>query len=343
MKEIIKRPETSNELQLRTGPYRTTFVGTEILRASTKDEWINYGEILKRVDEAKQWAIGDWLKDGKRHYGDGLYHKAEKIIGIEQSYLRNLKALSVLFELYNRLYNCSWRHYQEVASIKKTKEKKSGKLELSKEPDIEKMQDFLKKAEKANLSVRELGEIVKRYKRQQDEKIRLANAPEKYSIFYADPPWKYTDELIKGYGAAVHHYPPMSIQELCELPIKAKASDKAALFLWVTSPILEECFEVIKAWGFEYKASFIWDKKKHNYGHYNSVRHEFLLVCTKGSYLPESNELIDSVLSIERTGEHSEKPKDFRILIEKMYPTSKKIELFGRKKYPGWDFFGDEI
>ncbi len=343
MKEIIKRPETSNELQLRTGPYRTTFVGTEIIRVSTKDEWINYGEILKRVDEAKQWAIGDWLKDGKRHYGDGLYKEAERILEQGRQHLVKQKYTAELFELTHRCVNLSWVHHYEVSSIKKIKEKKDGKLELSKESDKEKMQELLKKAERGNLSVRELGEVVKQYKRQQDEKIRLANAPEKYSIFYADPPWKYTDELIKGYGAAVHHYPPMSIQELCELPIKAKASDKAALFLWVTSPILEECFEVIKAWGFEYKASFIWDKKKHNYGHYNSVRHEFLLVCTKGSYLPESNELIDSVLSIERTGEHSEKPKDFRILIEKMYPTSKKIELFGRKKYPGWDFFGDEI
>lgn len=332
-----------NELQLRTGAYLTTFVGTEIIRASTKDEWINYGEILKRVDEAKQWAIGDWLCDGKKHYGDGLYQKAGKILGLTESMLQSYKSVTDKFEFCKRLQNLSWNHHYQVISIKKIKEKKDDKLELSKEPDKEKMQVFLSKAEKGNLSVRELGEMVKQYKRQQDERIRLANAPEKYSVIYADPPWKYSDELIKGYGAAVHHYPPMSIQELCELPIKAKASDKAALFLWVTSPILEECYDVIKAWGFDYKASFIWDKVRHNYGHYNSVRHELLLICTKGSYLPESNELVDSVIKIKRTDEHSEKPEYFRTLIEKMYPNSKKIELFGRKKYPGWDSFGDEI
>lgn len=331
-----------NELQLRTGAYLTTFVGTEIIRKSTKDEWINYGEILKRVEEAKQWAIGDWLCDGKKHYGDEVYKKAEKILGIEYNSLAQQKRISKLFEISTRLLNCSWTHHREVVSLKKIIEKKDGKLKLSKEPDKEKMQEFLKKAEKNNLSVRELGELVKQYKRQQDEKIRLANAPEKYSIFYADPPWKYGDELIEGYGAAVHHYPPMSIQELCELPIKAKAFDNATLFMWVTSPILDECYEVIQAWGFEYKTSFVWDKVKHNYGHYNSVRHELLLVCTKGSYLPESSELVDSVISIERTDEHSEKPEYFRMLIERMYPNSKKIELFGRKKYPGWDTFGDE-
>jgi len=327
----------NNELQLRTGAYLTTFVGTQIIRASTKDEWINYGEILKRVDEAKQWAIGDWLRDGKRHYGDGLYQEAEKILGIGYKFLSQQKQLAEMFEIPTRVGNLSFYHHREVSSIKGIIENKKGKLELTKEPDKEKMQELLMKAEKGNLSV-----MVKQYKRQQDEKIRLANAPEKYSIFYADPPWKYRDELIEGYGAATHHYPPMSIQELCEYPVKGIVADNAALFLWVTSPILEECFEVIKAWGFEYKTSFVWDKIKHNYGHYNSVRHEFLLICTKGSYLPESNELIDSVISIERTDEHSEKPEFFRELIEKMYPNSKKIELFGRKKYRGWDNFGDE-
>lgn len=333
----------NNELQLRTGAYLTTFVGTEIIRASTKDEWLNYGEILKRVDEAKQWAIGDWLKDGKRHYGDGIYKEAERILGYHYQDISKFKRIAELFEIKERSLISSFEHHVVVASIKKIKEKKDGKLELSKEPDKEKMQELLKKAEKGNLSTRELGGLVKQYKRQQDEKIRLANAPEKYSVFYADPPWKYADELIKGYGAAVHHYPPMSIQELCELPIKLKASDNAALFLWVTSPILEECFEVIKAWGFEYKASFVWDKVKHNYGHYNSVRHELLLICTKGSYLPESGELFDSVLSIERSKEHSEKPEEFRKIIEQMYPNSKKIELFARKKTNGWAAWGDEV
>jgi hypothetical protein len=60
----------TNELTLRTQCYVTTQVGTQLTRKSTKTEWENYGEILRRVEEAKQWAIGDWLVDGKRHYGD---------------------------------------------------------------------------------------------------------------------------------------------------------------------------------------------------------------------------------------------------------------------------------
>jgi N6-adenosine-specific RNA methylase IME4 len=113
--------------------------------------------------------------------------------------------------------------------------------------------------------------------------------------------------------------------------------------MWTTSPVLDECFEVIKAWGFEYKSSFIWDKISHNYGHYNSVRHELLLVCTKGSCLPDKDApLFDSVQSIQRTKEHSEKPEEFRKIINTLYPEGKRVELFARKKVEGWDVWGNE-
>jgi hypothetical protein len=29
----------------------------EVVRKSTSDEWKSYGEILRRIDEAKQWII----------------------------------------------------------------------------------------------------------------------------------------------------------------------------------------------------------------------------------------------------------------------------------------------
>ena len=165
-----------------------------------------------------------------------------------------------------------------------------------------------------------------------------------YSVIYADPPWKYGDErqALEGYGPASRHYPSMTIAELCALDIQRLAHTNAVLFLWVTSPLLEACFPVIRAWGFQYKTSFVWDKVKHNFGHYNSVRHEFLLVATVGSFLPEVKTLFDSVLTVERTGKHSEKPKDFRDMIETLYPTGKRLELFARETVKGWEAWGNE-
>ena len=163
----------------------------------------------------------------------------------------------------------------------------------------------------------------------------------KYRVIYADPPWSYGDKLTINYGAAENHYPLMTISELCDMPVKDIADENAILFLWVTSPLLEESFTVINAWGFKYKASFVWDKVKHNMGHYNSVRHEFLLIATKGSCQPENQKLFDSVVSEERT-EHSAKPDTFRNIIETLYPSASKVELFARKQSDGWSAWGNQ-
>lgn len=165
----------------------------------------------------------------------------------------------------------------------------------------------------------------------------------KYRVIYADPPWKYGDQLTEDYGPTKFHYPSMTISELCALPIHELAEADSVLFLWVTSPLLSECWPIIKAWGFEYKACFVWDKVKHNWGHYNSVRHEFLLICTRGSCLPDESKLFDSVQSIERTEKHSEKPKEFRVIINTLYPQGKRIELFARGEASGWESWGNAL
>ncbi len=187
---------------------------------------------------------------------------------------------------------------------------------------------------------------VEREKRQERRQDRIESTPVipdgKYNVIYADPPWKY-DFGFDIYGAADRHYHTMTIQELCDLPIPVLVEDNAVLFLWVTSPKLFDAQKIIQAWGFEYKTSFVWDKVKHVMGHYNSVRHEFLLVCVRGSFPKQSNTLHDSVIEIERSDEHSEKPDYFRQLIEDMYPKSKKIELFARQCAEGWDSWGNEL
>jgi N6-adenosine-specific RNA methylase IME4 len=77
-------------------------------------------------------------------------------------------------------------------------------------------------------------------------------------------------------------------------------------------------------------------------GHYNSVRHELLLICTRGSCTPDIKKLVDSVQSIERT-KHSKKPPEFYDIIEGMYDHGRKLELFCREPREGWDFDGNEV
>lgn len=176
-------------------------------------------------------------------------------------------------------------------------------------------------------------------------KIDIFETDKKFRVFYVDPPWNYGDKQnTPNLGGAEKHYDSMTIDQLCDLPVDTLSEKDAVLFLWVTSPLLEECFDIIKAWGFKYKSSFIWDKVKHNMGHYNSVRHEFLLICTKGKCTPDEKKLSDSVQSIERTEKHSEKPVEFMNIIDELYTHGDRIELFCRQpKKENWFYWGNEV
>jgi N6-adenosine-specific RNA methylase IME4 len=170
-----------------------------------------------------------------------------------------------------------------------------------------------------------------------------------YRILYIDPPWKYHGlNQADEYGHAEAHYKCLDDQQLIEFKpdgerlIKDLADDNAILVLWVTAPLLERCFPILNAWGFKYKANFVWDKIDHVMGFYNSVRHEHLLIATKGSCTPDEKKLFDSVQSIKRT-EHSKKPAEFYDIIEKLYDHGRKLEVFARSGREGWDSVGNEI
>ena len=177
--------------------------------------------------------------------------------------------------------------------------------------------------------------------KEQLQEQQLQPGDKKYRIVYADPPWKYGNAMPEYVTEPQDYYLLMDTVDICAMPVKDICERDAVLFLWSTSPHLPEALEVVKAWGFEYKTTFVWDKVKHNMGHYNSVRHEFLLVCTRGACTPDVKKLFDSVVSIER-GEHSKKPEYFREVIETLYTYGNKIELFARSAPHGWDVFGNQ-
>jgi len=193
------------------------------------------------------------------------------------------------------------------------------------------------------MSRKEFREFVRIYKRKQTQPASFPNG--QYRVIYADPPWQYATEQHsheQQETVLASHYPSMSLDAICELPVADLATDDAVLFLWTTSPKLFEAKAVLDAWGFDYKASIIWDKVKHNVGYYVSVRHEFLLIATRGSCLPDVPKLRDSVVTIERT-EHSVKPDYFREWIDQLYPNGPRIELFARESTDGWDVWGNQL
>ena len=163
----------------------------------------------------------------------------------------------------------------------------------------------------------------------------------KYQIVYIDPPWRY--EFSRSTSREIENqYPTMDIEDIKKLPIGELAENDSVIFLWATSPKLEEAIEVIKAYGFRYVTSAIWDKLKIGMGYYFRNRHELLLVGKKGALpVPKPENRVSSVIEIPR-GKHSKKPVELYTILEAMYPNATKIEIFSRIDRKGWDTWGFE-
>jgi N6-adenosine-specific RNA methylase IME4 len=162
-----------------------------------------------------------------------------------------------------------------------------------------------------------------------------------FAVIYADPAWQY-DSSESDSRVIENQYPTMTLDEICNLDVPSITHDDAVLFLWTTSPKLEETFRVLDAWGFTYRTCAVWDKEKMGMGYYFRQQHELLLVATKGKLptpLPETRP--PSVIRFPR-GEHSKKPEVVYLMIEEMYPDLPKIELFCRSPREGWAVWGNQ-
>ena len=168
-----------------------------------------------------------------------------------------------------------------------------------------------------------------------------------YNIIYADPPWRYEQRKVQ--GAAENHYPTMSIDELCALPVPELAAKDCALFLWATFPQLPEALRLIRAWGFRYKTvAFVWLKRNrkspswfYGMGYWTRSNAEICLLATKGKPKRQSAGVHQFIISpIEQ---HSKKPDEARNKILALMGNLPRVELFARQKTPGWDAWGNEI
>jgi N6-adenosine-specific RNA methylase IME4 len=121
------------------------------------------------------------------------------------------------------------------------------------------------------------------------------------------------------------------------------ASEGARLFLWATTGFLRESFDVIQAWGFEYRSQIIWCKPQMGIGNYCRVSHEILMIATRPGIKAWDgrDKAIKSWHVADRT-KHSEKPELFRGIVEKLSP-GPYLELFGRVTAKGWTTHGNQI
>ena len=169
----------------------------------------------------------------------------------------------------------------------------------------------------------------------------------KYYIIYADPPWRYNQKGVS--GAAEKHYPTMSIEELCALPVAEISASDSVLFLWTTFPQLPSALQLIKAWGFSYKTvAFVWVKQNRRnddlftgMGYWTRANAEICILATKGH--PKRVDAGVRQVILSHIEEHSKKPDEARERIVRLMGDLPRVELFARQSPEGWDVWGNEV
>lgn len=322
MKEIIK---IENELKPIYN-CKATKNSLTIKEGLKFEDWLKIGGALKTLYKANKWWIGDWLNFGERKYGD-MYSQALEITDYEYETLKDMKYVAANVEMSCRHDNLSFSHHKEVASLEPKEQEK-----------------YLAKAEKENWDRAEMRQNIR--DRNKGETPPLPEG--KYQIILADPAWEY-DRTV-GQGVAIEQYQLMGLEQIKELKIKELTAVDCILFLWATFPKLKEALEVIEAWGFEYKTvAFTWIKTNKNnnkpffgIGSYFKSNAEICLLATKGEphKFVKDNSMSSVIISPLR--EHSRKPDEAMIMIERLVGKIPKIQLFSRKKYENWDNWGNE-
>jgi N6-adenosine-specific RNA methylase IME4 len=160
-----------------------------------------------------------------------------------------------------------------------------------------------------------------------------------FATIVADPPWQYDNKATR--GAAEDHYPTMSVEDLCALPVAKWSADDAHLYLWTTNGFLRQAFDVLAAWGFTYKTTLVWVKPQIGMGNYFRSSSEYVLFGVRGSLRTRNREQRNWFEAPR--GRHSAKPGLFFDLVEKAsYPPY--LEMFARQRRLNreWSYWGNE-
>lgn len=176
----------------------------------------------------------------------------------------------------------------------------------------------------------------------------------KYDIIYADPCWDYKGQSQTGKkskvtgknvltGGALSHYGTVVTPDLKTLDVKSIAKKDCLLFMWTSSPHLDQAIELLKSWGFKYVTiGFVWYKERTNPGYYTMSQCEICIIGRRGRIPKPRGTRNERQFLSELRGEHSAKPDEIANRIHRMFPTLDKIELFARTARDNFDCWGDE-
>ncbi len=216
--------------------------------------------------------------------------------------------------------------------------------------DEDEFDTYIEKCRKAN-KVASSDEIAKRVsktvsRKQKIDAISARNAAlptgSQYNVIYADPPWQYRN-VVSEDRRLENHYPTMSLEDICAMPVADIAAPDALLFLWATITELPGALKVMEAWGFEYRSHAVWVKPSIGIGFWFRSQHELLLLGVRGKMPTPIEAARQSSVIHAPVGKHSAKPQAVRDMIDQSYGELPRIELFAREPQAGWATWGNEV
>ncbi len=171
-----------------------------------------------------------------------------------------------------------------------------------------------------------------------------------WSTVLADPPWRFANRT--GKVAPEHRrldrYDTLSLEEICDIPVRDVVADKAHIYLWCPNALLPEGLQVMERWGFRYVSNIVWAKRRKDGGpdgrgvgfYFRNVT-ELVLFGVRGSMrtLPPARRQVNLIETRKR--EHSRKPDELYDIIEACSP-GPYLELFARYPREKWEVWGDE-
>ena len=159
-----------------------------------------------------------------------------------------------------------------------------------------------------------------------------------FEVIVMDPPWAYGREYDPDGSRVANPYPEMNQQQL--LQMQPPFAGDCVLFLWTTHQFLWDAGDLMRHWGFTYKATLVWDKEKMGMGVWLRMQCEFCLVGIKGKPAWDNTKHRDIVREARR--EHSRKPEAFYEIVEDI-TIGRKLDFFSRQQRTGWDTYGNDL
>lgn len=144
----------------------------------------------------------------------------------------------------------------------------------------------------------------------------------------------------KGGRGAIQHYPLLELDDIRHLDVASIVEDDAHLWLWATNSDIHRQVTVMEAWGFQYRSCLTWIKPSFRLGVYLRNQTEHLLFGVRGRAPVQFRG--QGTWFYAPLQDHSHKPEEQYAIIERVSP-GPYVELFARRRQPGWDALGNEI